>query len=229
MVLQRFHTLGNEQSIDFYRVDAERGLLTLTPELLALFGDGEVAAKLAGEIQSRWDLLEHAFDNMIKVEPVDADKRLAHVVSMEKRKNLTPLQTVLSGYQRGKCFYCGEDLYDVRVDHVIPYKAILNNHVWNLVLAHEVCNNSKVDHLPSEPFIEKLLIRNEYYIQSAHPLKNTLMLQMGITPLARREFVYKQYNYARGVVRNNYWRHPTYDPSKDVDFRQFVRFLGSRV
>lgn len=203
MVLERFHALEDKQAIEFYRIDKDT--LVLSPVLLDLFENKDSTTNLTAELLSRWDLLEHAFENMKNIEPVDANERLTHVVSMERRKNLTPLISVLSGYQQGRCFYCGEELYDIEVDHVIPYKAILNNHVWNLVLAHHVCNQSKNLYPPQDAFIENLIIRNEYYIHSAHPLKNTLIKQTGTSPQQRRDFIYRKYRYAKAVARNSIW------------------------
>jgi CRISPR/Cas system Type II protein with McrA/HNH and RuvC-like nuclease domain len=62
-----------------------------------------------------------------------------------------------------QCFYCeatlGEHLAPT-VDHVIPWSFLLEDDLWDLVLACSRCNSAKSDWLPERVFIEKLLVRN---------------------------------------------------------------------
>ena len=97
------------------------------------------------ELASRWDLLEHAYELIHEVEPLDVNEYLTHVIKHEQRKELTPLIPTLNGYQQGRCFYCGEELYEIEVDHVILYQALMHNEIWNLVLSHSFC----IPHLPN--------------------------------------------------------------------------------
>ena len=46
------------------------------------------------------------------------------------------------------------------VDHVIPWSFLLEDDLWDLVLACYRCNSTKSDWLPDHAFIEKLLLRN---------------------------------------------------------------------
>lgn len=61
------------------------------------------------------------------------------------------------------CFYCdvafGESV--PHVDHVIPWSFLLEEGLWDLVLACAKCNGAKSDLLPSRNFIDKLIDRNK--------------------------------------------------------------------
>ncbi|WP_200235215.1 hypothetical protein [Advenella mandrilli] len=62
------------------------------------------------------------------------------------------------------------------------------NEVWNLVLACKECNRwqdgGKASNLPQKKFLDRLHHRNEYLIESNHPLKETLHSDMGATTAA---------------------------------------------
>lgn len=65
--------------------------------------------------------------------------------------------------------------------------------VWNLVLACSSCNSKKNAQRPHSKYLEKLYRRNEFYIGSNHPLKETLINQTGDTPKKRRAFLLNTY------------------------------------
>ena len=71
--------------------------------------------------------------------------------------------------------------------------------VWNLVLACPDCNGSaeKGAKIPSLQLLERLDQRNEYLIESNHPLKETLILQTGKTDEARHNFLQKSYGFSK--------------------------------
>ena len=76
-----------------------------------------------------------------------------------------------------------------------PLKPV--NGVANLVLACKDCNrgeNGKFDRLPSVKLLERLYQRNEYLITSHHPLRETLMMQTGITCDQRQNFLQDAYD-----------------------------------
>lgn len=229
MVLQRFNVLfGRPIPEPFYQFHEGDTAITLSDNLLQLCQEAEVKEVFEREILSRWDLLEHSFERLHPV-PILPDEALLYLQNKQERKNLTPLVPVLWGYQEGKCFYCKEELYDVAVDHVIPYSAVWMNDVWNLVLAHNHCNEDKNDNIPSWAFIEKLIRRNEYYITSSHPLKDEIIRCLGSTPSNRRGTVKTYYDTAYQVKRR-YWRgDPTYDPSRDEDLVFWMRWNAKRV
>jgi hypothetical protein len=156
------------------------------------------------------------------------DEYLLHILKQETRTNLTKLIPTLNGYQQNRCFYCGEELYDIVVDHVIPYQALLHNEIWNLVLAHDFCNENKLDNLPSFHFIENLITRNEYFIASSHPIKDTLIRQLGSTAHARRKKALDEYAYAKGKIGRMWGGDPHYDPQKDRFYREWVQILANQ-
>jgi hypothetical protein len=109
------------------------------------------------------------------------------------RVAVTAARHALNGYQKGHCFYCfdaisaadGNPLVDV--DHFFPWslstRKVLGgniniNGVWNLVLSCVVCNrgpSGKFDMIPSSNLVARLHQRNEFLINSHHPLRETLI------------------------------------------------------
>ena len=131
----------------------------------------------------------------------------------------------MNGYQKGKCFYCfgdisveatADDLADV--DHYFPHT--LKPHgigdvidgVWNLVLACQTCNRGtkgKFTQLPELTFLERLHRRNNFLIDSHHPLRETLIQQTGADELARRQFLQAMYHQSKELLVRN-WK-PEYE------------------
>jgi hypothetical protein len=105
---------------------------------------------------------------------------------------LTSLRASIDGFQYGRCFYCHEPLGDlngpdIHVDHVFPFKWMTTgswrgpdlNGVWNLVLAHELCNRKKWFRNPTDDEIRRLIARNDAIAESPVPLRRTLEIAMG--------------------------------------------------
>jgi len=90
------------------------------------------------------------------------------------------------------------------VDHFLPHIHKRQHHsiganingVWNLVLADADVNNHKRARIPERRFLERLFNRNEFYIESKHPLAETIVNQTGTTRQQRIHFLEKQYNLA---------------------------------
>ena len=59
------------------------------------------------------------------------------------------------------------------------------NGVWNLVLANKDVNRNKSAKIPEKRFLQRLYNRNEFYIQSKHPLAETIINQTGNTKQKR--------------------------------------------
>lgn len=228
MVLQKFHTLFNQPvPKPFYTLSDDGNHLIIQDSLLNLFTDKQNQS-LDSELSSRWDLLEHGFADSKHEESLDIDEKLEYVRRKEKRTPLTPLIPVLNGYQQGRCFYCGEDLYSpIHVDHVIPYQAIQHNEIWNLVLTHESCNEDKSDNIPPKQFVENLIARNEFVLKSDLPLKEELKKVLGETPEIRRNKIESQYLYAKKKIVRIWGGHDKYSPEKDSFYRSWVRYLGN--
>jgi CRISPR/Cas system Type II protein with McrA/HNH and RuvC-like nuclease domain len=127
--------------------------------------------------------------------------------------NITSSRPALNGYQKGKCFYCFRDISITKgddaladVDHFFPHtlKACAEGKpidgVANLVLACQSCNRGaggKFDKLPSLPLLERLHARNEYLVDSHHPLRETLILQTGLREQERVRFLQEAYDCAK--------------------------------
>jgi hypothetical protein len=219
-VIDAFHVVGSgELGIRFYvdeRATPGKGI-RLTDEVFRLT-ELYQRRNLPFEVEARWRLVETAWELHLPTSAlvVAYDGGLECLVAeshLARRKAITSCRDALNGYQKGKCFYCfgnvslvegATDLADV--DHFFPHRlkgfhaADPIDGVWNLVLACQTCNRGtegKFDLLPALPYLERLHRRNEFLIESHHPLRETLMLQTGPTEQARRAFLKDAY---RGAV-----------------------------
>lgn len=128
-----------------------------------------------------------------------------------RRIDITSVRDSLNGYQKGKCFYSFQDFSILRndinicqVDHFLPHLNKLShsqyganiNGVWNLVLADSYINLKKKAKIPEKRFLERLFDRNEFFIESTHPLAETIINQTGKSKETRRKFLESQYNLA---------------------------------
>ena len=91
--------------------------------------------------------------------------RIVQKVSRDgaSRKSLHKYLKILREESDVNCFYCEVPLSEslaTAVDHVIPWSFLLEDDLWDLVLACRKCNSAKSDWLPNHTFIEKLLVRN---------------------------------------------------------------------
>ena len=69
--------------------------------------------------------------------------------------------------------------------------------VWNLVLACQHCNRGtagKFEQIPTLELLERLHARNNFFIDSHHPLRETLMAQTGKKEKDRISFLQNVYN-----------------------------------
>ncbi|MDF3078004.1 MAG: hypothetical protein K0S09_1893 [Sphingobacteriaceae bacterium] len=168
------------------------------------------------EVEARWNLVETAWSlqinpNLLEVK-VDEDRSMFYInTNLMRRVDITSVRDGLNGYQKGKCFYSFKDISinsntsDVcDVDHFLPHvnKLTHANHgvningVWNLVLADRSVNLDKKAKIPERRFLQRLFNRNEFYIESKHPLAETIINQTGKTKENRRRFLETQYNLA---------------------------------
>jgi hypothetical protein len=185
-VIDAFHNVHDgEIGVRFFtdeRTGREKGI-RLTQDLFRL-ADQYQYRNLPTEIEARWRLVETAWElnlpRHVLTVRYDADDEILVVNDRSlERKTITGCRDALSGYQKGKCFYCfGEisvetgasDLADV--DHFFPHR--LKQHdgfgnvidgVWNLVLACQLCNRGpkgKFRQLPTLRFLERLHQRNNF-------------------------------------------------------------------
>ncbi|NDO45761.1 HNH endonuclease domain-containing protein [Clostridium sp. MD294] len=210
-VIDAFHIVNNDTlPIQFYQKDysAKTKKIILTDEIFKL-ADEKFYNNLVQEVQARWKLVETAWElnvsrNLLNVN-YNEENNIFYIDNKLKRKNITSARAALNGYQKGKCFYCFDDItIDTKnkevcdVDHFFPYalqKYIPNinlNGVWNLVLSCTNCNRGlqgKFAKVPVKEYLQRLYKRNEYLISSHHPLRETLITQMGNTVEKRALFL----------------------------------------
>jgi len=226
-VIDAFHIVNRKETpVRFFidnRKDSKSGII-LTDEVFRL-KESIQQVNLPHEIEARWRLVETAWDlnisrNLINVH-YDSDGGIIYTHNRHfKRINITSCRNALNGYQKGKCFYCFSDISVVEgsegitdVDHFFPHilkvrRIIPNlNGIWNLVLACKRCNRGiegKSARIPALKFLERLNKRNEFFIQSHHPLRETLISQTGIGQKERIDFLQYCYKEAKDHLLHNW-------------------------
>lgn len=205
-VIPRFQTIGTDKLIvneKFYHFDFGNKLYLHD----SVFLINETSKnELISELDARWSLLEGAFTMAHGDWQLANSIREIYIENGYSRKNITNNIPFLQGYQGNTCFYCGEsvDENDIHVDHVLPRQFIQNDEVWNLVISHSTCNLNKNDALVGKHYFEKLLARNENIMGSNHPWKKKISDSLGNTPLKRGQTMWKHYENARIVLKDNY-------------------------
>jgi hypothetical protein len=222
-VIDAFHVVNNSEiPIRFFQPNSDKSRISLTDELLKL-KDSIQFGNLDHEVESRWRLVETAWDlnlsrNLVNVE-YDSEAGMLVTPASYKRVCITSSRNALNGYQKGKCFYCFTDLsldaaaLNADVDHFFPhtlktrqFKGI--DGVWNLVLSCNNCNRGaegKFACIPDVPYLERLANRNNFLINSHHPLRETLIAQTGTTDSVRVRFLNQYYNAALAELIHT-WR-----------------------
>lgn len=212
-VIKRFHVVNQyDIPIKFYDMDYGNGTkkIVLTDEIFGLL-EVPHSDSFLREAEARWNLVEKAWElgisqNLLNIQYND-DSQILFIDKNLKRKDVTSARDALNGYQKGKCFYCFDDISIDKgnenvcnVDHFYPHTLKRNmpdvniDGVWNLVLACPRCNKGrkgKFDHTPAIKYLERLSKRNEFLISSHHPLRETLMQQTGLTQQNRHDFLQK--------------------------------------
>ena len=235
-VIDAFHIVHDgEIGVRFFtdeRNGSEKGI-RLTQDLFRLTEQFQYR-NLPTEVEARWRLVETAWElklprHVLTVD-YDADSELLVMNDrMLKRKAITGCRDALNGYQKGMCFYCfshisidstSDDLPDV--DHFFAHT--LKPHglgcsidgVWNLVLACQNCNRGskgKFTQLPELKFLERLHRRNNFFIESHHPLRETLIYQTGANEMARRHFLQTTYNMSKELLIQNWKPEHEHEPA----------------
>jgi 5-methylcytosine-specific restriction endonuclease McrA len=226
-VIDAFHVVHDgDIDVRFFtdeRKGKEKGI-RLTQELFKLTEQFQYR-NLPTEIEARWRLVETAWElklpSHVLTVGYDSDSELLVVNDrMLERKGITGCRDALNGYQKGKCFYCFDDISIesaseqlADVDHFFPHAlkpyglGELIDGVWNLVLACQSCNrgaNGKFAQVPELRFLERLHNRNNFFIGSHHPLRETLMVQTGNTELERRRFLQDIYQRSKELLTKNW-------------------------
>lgn len=217
-VIDAFHIVGSSPVAHSFYVDerkVNRGI-RITDEFARL-AEGVQAMNLVQEVEARWRLVETAWNlgiatNLLNVQHDQAKGEIFTFDKSLKRKTVTSSRNALNGYQKGKCFYCFSELtiagegMNVDVDHFFPHKLKQKNiginfdGIWNLVLSCNTCNrgaNGKFDRIPSARLLARLHNRNEFFIGSHHPLRETLISQTGSTVAERANFLSTTYQHVQ--------------------------------
>jgi len=209
-VLDAFHVVNQDDiPVKFFENDkkAKQKGIVITDDLFKLKETNQFP-NLNFEVEARWRLVETAWSigvapSLLQVK-FEEETNLFYLKDNQRRIDVTSGRDALNGYQKGKCFYCfdditidpfSEDLADV--DHYFPHilQSELNvnlNGVWNLVLACKSCNrgvNGKFARVPKAKFLDRLHKRNSFMIDSHHPLRETLINQSGKTEADRARFL----------------------------------------
>lgn len=203
----------------FYQKDYSKGnkKIIVTDDLLKL-KESFHFQNFGQETEARWKLVETAWNlqinpNLLEVKYDEASSLFFIENKFMRRIDITSVRGSLNGYQKGKCFYSFLDISIIQgsseichVDHFLPHmnkqKHSENganiNGVWNLVLAHSSINSTKEKgaKVPNIKYLDRLFNRNEFYINSKHPLAETIVNQTGNTKDKRKTFLEKQYNIA---------------------------------
>lgn len=231
-VIDAFHVVHAGEIDKRFFTDERKGRekgIRLTEDLFSL-AETYQCQNLPSEIEARWRLVETAWElnlpRSVLTVAYDANDQCLVVNDRAlERKPITSCRDALNGYQKGKCFYCfadisvtpkSEDLADV--DHFFPHT--LKAHgvrepidgVWNLVLACQSCNRGekgKFMQLPEIRFLERLHQRNDFFIQSHHPLRETLMNQLGDSEPERRALLQSVYKTSKQLLAMNW--SPVYE------------------
>ena len=218
-VLDAFHHVnGADLPVKFFERTTISGTpgIVLTDDVYRL-GEIRFEKNLTHEAEARWKLVETAWNLGVAVNTLsikyDEKSDLLFVEDNKiRRRNITSVRAALNGYQKGKCFYCFDDINvtdddtnNCDVDHFIPHTlqqftdANLDG-VWNLVLSCKKCNrgdDGKFAKVPALKYLERLSKRNDFLISSHHPLRETLMNQTGFTETERHLFLQGMYILAK--------------------------------
>jgi len=230
-VIRRFHNIGSHGDLSesmFYKYEFGKRLV-LTDATHSLW---QVASEdLNDELGARWGLLEGAFAKNQGNFKLANDLRVIYIENGTIRKNLTQNIPFLQAYQGNSCFYCGELIQKnhVHVDHVLPRQVVEHDHIWNLVLAHEYCNEQKSDRVVGNHYIEKLIARNENIMGSNHPMKKDIEIELGETPKKRSDTLKFHYDRVCKILNRNYWGGDSgYSPNSDPFYRKLITLLNNK-
>ncbi|MBI9047648.1 MAG: hypothetical protein JEZ06_24395 [Anaerolineaceae bacterium] len=211
-VIDAFHIVNRGEIPVRFFVDErkESNSIRITDNLFKLMESFQ-SNNLPFEGEARWKLVETAWS--LKISPnllvvkFDSVNQDLYLEDKAFRQNVTSSRDALNGYQKGRCFYCFREIslddvkgFPIEVDHFFPnvLKKVINSErinidgVWNLVLSCVDCNrggDGKFARIPGAKFRERLHTRNNFLINSHHPLRETLINQTGKTEKDRSDFL----------------------------------------
>jgi len=232
-VIDAFHGVGKgDTPVRFFEdTRKENKGITLTDHFYELVG-GEQCENLPNEVESRWRLVEIAWELGLRADLIsvdfDQDDGLLYIPrGGTERIDITSSRDALNGYQKGKCFFCFRNIsvhsgdYNLAdIDHFFPHR--LKEHkfrnldgIWNLVLTCKDCNRGvggKFDCVPKFKYLQRLNTRNNYLISSHHPLRDNLIRQTGRIERDREVFLVKYHKDSIDLLIH------TWEPKEELDF-----------
>ena len=215
-VIDAFHVVGSGPVPTRFFLDERKTgkAIRLTDELRRLATSLQ-GGSLSDEAEARWRLVENAWDLDLPraglAVQADAENELFVIVDKIRRVSLTRVRDALNGYQNGRCFYCHAEtpLDATEVDHFFPWilkarRAMPDaDGVWNLVLACQECNRGvrgKFAAVPASSLVLRLNERNNWLVDSHHPLRETIMMQTGAEAEQRVSFLRTRQQIAREAL-----------------------------
>ena len=136
----------------FYEPDDDGQCLKMHHEALSFMSRNYVVLRYS--VLARWSLrLENLNPSMIKIMTKLSREKI-------KRSALKKFHDMLIKYV-DTCFYCDTRLGDdTEVDHFIPWSYVLEDNLWNMVLACGSCNRKKGNQLPDVHRLEDIYAQN---------------------------------------------------------------------
>lgn len=215
-VIDAFHVVAREETPRFFIDNRGNNKSIILTDNFYKLKENDIYGNLKNEAESRWNLWETAIS--LNVNPSlleiinDKEKNYLYVLDEnKKRQDVTSSRDALNGYQKGKCFYCYKNISieqgnenSCDVDHFFPH--ILKNYgvyevdqIWNLVLTCKECNRGtggKFEKIPDIQYLYALNKRNNFYIESHHPLRETIINQTGKLQEDRKQFLQRMFDDA---------------------------------
>lgn len=149
------------------------------------------------------------------LEKINSDGVLVKVLdklddATPKRNNLYVYREILrKEFEQDKCFYCGKSLSEkADVDHILPWKLVREDRIWNFVLSCKSCNSKKSDKIPSRGLMIGVLDRNERIATKTNEFVIDQMKGYSAEKMMRlwsyaKIGGYKEYSVTNSLLHNN--------------------------
>lgn len=169
---------------------------------------------------ARTHWIRHVKDNRQNNAILGSADDLEGFLFATSRQSLQVLAVGLRKVDGQRCFYCGQSLTTVDVDHFIPFSLYPRDLVHNFVLAHPGCNRSKSDSLAARQHLERWIDR----LASRSDVLAEVGQAAGVivdAPVSRQV---ARWGYASARVSGGYaWREARqYEPIDEV----YITLLG---
>jgi len=218
-VIDAFHNISHSEVPRFFEDDRRKDSSIVLTDNFYNLNEIDNFKNLPSEVESRWNLWETAISldvnpNLLEILN-DDDSNQLFIFNEDRRQQVTSSKGALNGYQKGKCFYCSKSIsiesandHSCEVDHFFPHTLKNKGHknvdqIWNLVLSCKDCNRGvggKFERIPDISYLYSLNDRNNFFVESHHPLRDTIMNQTGISHDKRHNFLQKFFDSAVSII-----------------------------